>query len=209
MSQRRATGRAAGPGPDDISRHVCQRVLELRQSRGWSLDVLSRASGVSRSMLSQIERKQANPTLAVTARIAGALGMSMAELVEQAAPSTGIELIRATDRTAVFREDENCTIRTLSPLHLEKDVELYELRLHPESALKSAPHFEGTREFLTVQKGRVIVLSDTHEAELAKGDSASYRADVTHQIRNPGRTEAIAFLVVIYPQAAPRRIAPE
>jgi len=193
-----AQSSASAESAEDVSRHVCRRIHQLRRDRGWSLDVLSRASGVSRSMLSQIEREQANPTLAVTVKIAGALGMSMAELVEQAAAAPGIEIIRADDRSHIFRSDQNCSIRTLSPLHLEKDVEFYEVLLNPGGALRSAPHFQGTREFLTVQKGRVVVVSDNETTELNRADSASYRADVPHEIRNPGKAEALVFLVVIY-----------
>jgi transcriptional regulator with XRE-family HTH domain len=183
---------------EDVSRHVCRRIHELRQIQGWSLDVLSKASGVSRSMLSQIEREQANPTLAVTVKIASALGLSMAELLEQVAPVRSIEVIRAEDRSHIFRADGNCSIRTLSPLHLEKDVEFYEVLFNADGALRSAAHFEGTREFLTVQKGRMSVTSDGETIELNKGDSASYRADVAHEIRNLSRSEALVFLVVIY-----------
>ncbi len=193
-----AQSTASAESAEDVSRHVCRRIHQLRRDRGWSLDVLSRASGVSRSMLSQIEREQANPTLAVTVKIAGALGMSMAELVEQAGTAPGIEIIRADDRSHIFRSDQNCSIRTLSPLHLEKDVEFYEVLLNPGGALRSAPHFQGTREFLTVQKGRVVVVSDNETTELNRADSASYRADVPHEIRNPGKAEALVFLVVIY-----------
>lgn len=183
---------------EDVSRSVCRRIRELRKDRKWSLDTLSRASGVSRSMLSQIERELANPTLAVTVRIAGALGISMAELLEQMPSSPMIEVIRAEDHSHIFRSDKDCRIRTLSPLHLEKDVEFYEVTLTPGGILESAPHFERTREFLTVQKGRVQVISDGETEELNRADSASYRADVAHQIRNPGRSEAVVFLVVIY-----------
>ena len=72
---------------DTISRELCRRAKQLRADRNWSLDVLSKACGVSRSMLSQIERGQANPTLAVAFRIAEAFGMSLGELVE--APRIG------------------------------------------------------------------------------------------------------------------------
>lgn len=197
ISESGSIGRRA-ESAEEVSRHVCRRVREIRAQRGWSLEVLSQLSGVSRSMLSQIEREKANPTLAVTVKIAGALGMSMSELVEQAAPVQNIDVIRADDRSHIFRSDENCLIRTLSPLNLEKDVELYEVLLHPDGVLKSAAHFEGTREFLTVQKGRVTVVSDNETTELNRGDSASYRADVRHEIANSGRTEALVFLVVIY-----------
>ena len=183
---------------EDVSRQVCQRIRDLRQDSGWSLDVLSKASGVSRSMLSQIEREQANPTLAVTVKIAAAFGLTVADLVEQSHVAPNIQVIRAADRGHIFREDADCTIRTLSPLNLEKDVELYELRLTAGGSLKSAAHFEGTREFLTVQKGAVRLTSESEESALSKGDSASYKADVPHRITNEGRTEAVVILVVIY-----------
>ena len=183
---------------EDVSRRVCQRIGQLRQEAGWSLDVLSQASGVSRSMLSQIEREQANPTLAVTVKIAAAFGLTVAELVDQTHEVPNICVIRAADKGHIFREDEHCSIRTLSPLNLEKDVEFYELRLAVAGQLTSSPHFEGTREFLTVQKGNVQVKSASEVTDLCKGDSASYRADVAHQIANTGRGEAVVFLVVIY-----------
>jgi quercetin dioxygenase-like cupin family protein len=81
---------------------------------------------------------------------------------------------------------------------LEKDVEFYEVRLQPGGALRSSPHFEGTREFLTVQKGRVRIESATDAEELSPGASASYRADVAHAIINAGKGEAVVFLIVIY-----------
>ena len=183
---------------DRVSSELCRRVRELRQARGWSLEALSAACGVSRSMLSQIERNEANPTLAVTMRIAQAFGMSLGELVESPQASSTIHVIRADDREYHYRSDRNCRIRTLSPLHLEKDVEFYELELRPGSSLKSAAHFEGTREFLTVQKGTLRVTSGEETVDVEKGDSASYRADTEHCIENTGRSAAQAFLVVSY-----------
>lgn len=183
---------------DPVSSHVSDRVKQLRQQRNWSLEELSAASGVSRSMLSQIERNEANPTLAVTCKIAQAFAMTLAEFVEVPGASSGISVIRADDQAHLFRSDNDCEIRTLSPLHLEKDVEFYHVRLKPGGVLKSAPHFQGTREFLTVEQGRVRVDSAGDSTELNKGDSGSYRADVSHAIANLGKGEAAIFLVVIY-----------
>jgi transcriptional regulator with XRE-family HTH domain len=183
---------------DALSGQVSARVKSLRQQRGWSLEQLSAASGVSRSMLSQIERNAANPTLAVTCKIAQAFGMSLAEFVELPGASSGIQVVRADDPAHLYRSDADCDIRTLSPLHLEKDVELYQVRLRAGGVLRSSPHFQGTREFLTVEQGRVRVRSQHDAMELAKGDSASYRADVPHAIENLGKTDATVILVVIY-----------
>ena len=183
---------------DAVSSHLCRRIKQLRTERGWSLEALSRTCGVSRSMLSQIERNQANPTLAVTFRIAQAFGITLGDLVEAPRATSSIDVIRAEDRTFHYRSDKDCRIRTLSPLHLEKDVEFYEVQLNEGGALRSAPHFQGTREFLTVQKGRIRVESGDDAEEVVHGDSTSYRADIPHAILNAGKGEAIIFLVDIY-----------
>jgi transcriptional regulator with XRE-family HTH domain len=174
------------------------RVKKLRVDRGWSLEGLANASGVSRSMLSQIERDQVNPTLAVALRIARAFNMGLGELIESPGVTSSVTVIRADDHTYHYRSDKNCRIRTLSPLNLEKDVEFYEVLLQPGGALRSAPHFEGTREFLTVQTGQIQVESGEDKETLNPGDSASYRADIPHAIINVGETEAGIFLVDIY-----------
>jgi transcriptional regulator with XRE-family HTH domain len=174
------------------------RVKELRRKKGWTLDELSAACGVSRSMLSQIERNGVNPTVAVALRIAQAFGIALGVLVDVPAVAAKIEVVRAGDRSTHFRSDKDCRIRTLSPLHLEKDVEFYEVRLRPGGALRSAPHFSGTREMLTVHQGSVRVTSGGGTQVLGPGDSAHYPADVPHEIVNCGRDTVIAFLVDLY-----------
>ena len=200
-SRRSAAARRAastGEAADAIHQHLGQRVKRLRAERGWSLEALENASGVSRSMLSQIEREQANPTLAVTQRIARAFGLALGELLEMPGAASAVTVIRAGDHAYTYRSDADCRIRTLSPLNLEKDVEFYEIRLLAGGALRSSPHFEGTREFLTVHQGRIRVESAGDAEELNPGDSASYRADVPHAIVNAGRGEGIVYLIVIY-----------
>lgn len=183
---------------ESINEDLGRRVKKLRGDRGWSLEELASASGVSRSMLSEIERERANPTLSVTYRIARAFGLSLQDLIESADSASTIQAIRADDRAQIFRSDKRCQIRTLSPLNLEKDVEFYELRLPVGEALCSQPHIDGTREFLTVEEGSVDLQSGTSSETLTKGDSATYRADVAHSITNSAKREAVLFLVVIY-----------
>jgi len=189
----------SGLRPEAVGRHLGLRLKQLRSGRGWSLEAMSGASGVSRSMLSEIEREKANPTLAVTMRIAQAFGISLGELIGAPGAAATITVIRKNDRAFHYRSEGNCRIRTLSPLHLEKDVEFYEVALGTDGALRSAPHFAGTREFITVVKGLLIVESAGEQDLLHPGDSASYRADVPHALVNAGKTETLIFLVVIYP----------
>ncbi len=200
MEDRAMEDRAAAtesPG-ETGNQALSSRVIELRKKRGLTLEQLAAASGVSRSMLSQIERGKANPTLAVTLRIAQAFGMNIGDLVDQPWTASRIEVVRSDDTRQLFRDDRECRIRTLSPLHMEKNVEFYEIRLAPGARLHSAPHFEGTRELLTVTQGHAAVAAGDNRCELSAGDSAHYHADLEHTILNRGDEELIAFLVVTY-----------
>lgn len=185
-------------GAEAVGKALCERVRELRKKRGWTLDELSAACGVSRSMLSEIERERANPTLVVAYRIAEAFGMTLADLVDLPGARERIDVIRSEDRTYHYRSDRYCRIRTLSPLHLEKSVEFYEILLRPGGSLRSLPHYEGTRELLTVQRGAVRVVSGEAAEELSAGDSAHYPADLPHCIENAGDEDAVIYLVVTY-----------
>jgi transcriptional regulator with XRE-family HTH domain len=184
--------------PDELTLRLSEKIRALRAARKWSLEALSQASGVSRSMLSQIERNEVNPTLAVLLSIAKAFGVNLSDLIETAEPAPSLHVIRASDPQYHYHTAPDHSIRTLSPLNLEKEVEFYEVQLEPNGALRSAPHYKGTREFLTVQKGKVRVESAGQTADLHKGDSVNYAADVPHAITNLGATPALIFLVVLY-----------
>ncbi|MEM6300618.1 MAG: helix-turn-helix transcriptional regulator, partial [Pseudomonadota bacterium] len=82
---------------DSTSRLLGDRVSQLRQLQAMTLEQLAAASGVSRSMLSQIERGRANPTLAVTQRIAQTFGISIGELVDDPTVSANIDVVRGDD----------------------------------------------------------------------------------------------------------------
>ena len=183
---------------DPLAQVLCDKVKQLRKKKGWTLEQLSVASGVSRSMLSQIERGQANPTLTVTCRIAQAFSISIGELVNEPWAESSIEVIRHDDPAFLYRSDDSCKIRTLSPLNMEKNIEFYEVTIKPKACLKSAAHFEGAREFITVEKGSIKIESGNDSCKLRKGDSAHYRGDVDHVIHNVGTKEAVCFLIVRY-----------
>ena len=174
------------------------RLRTVRKRAGLSLDALSRTSGVSKAMLSQIEKSKANPTVAVLYKVAGALNLELSALIDAPGPEKAFSLIRADEERYIFSSNERCAVRTLSPLSLEKDVEFYEITLHAQGVLESEPHFKGTEEFLAVSKGKVEVCSDQRNAVLRAGDSAHYAADVPHRIRNLGKSAAVVYLVVKY-----------
>ena len=149
---------------------VGNTLAELRQSRGLSLDELSRLAGVSKSMLSQIERNQANPTVA-----------------GHATPS-------------LRSPDGKCELRILGPIELAGQFEWYELTVQPGGRLESEAHEPGSREHLSVLgTGALEVRSGTDVSRLQANETARYAVDVAHAIVNPGTETVQALLVVVHP----------
>jgi transcriptional regulator with XRE-family HTH domain len=177
---------------------LARRVRELRAERHWSLEKLSLACGVSRSMLSQIERVEASPTLAVTSAIADGFGLSLGELVDEPGAKPSMHVTRASERKNVLRDDAGCRVRALTPMRFEGDLELYEVRLGPGDALHSEPHRPGTREIVFVTAGSATVEAGNETVRLGAGDSVSYRADISHAIANPGKKPSVVLLVDAY-----------
>lgn len=184
---------------ETIGQEFGRRVSVLRKSHGLTLDEFAEKTGVSRSMLSQIERGLANPTLAVAARIAGGFGLSITHLVEDRPKGGLVEVVAHDDESAIFADKNGCRVRTLSPLRMEKDIELYELRFSRGGSLESEPHFSGTREILTVAHGTIeLTVGNDPATLLIEGDTAHYPADRPHRIASAGEPDAICYLVVTY-----------
>ena len=172
---------------------------KLRLERGLTLEDLSRTAGVSKSMLSQIEREKANPTIAVTWRLANALGVDIAELLS--GESKTIETIRMLEpheTPTLPGQHAGYVLRILGPMDLAGKYEWYELTLAPGGALASSSHDPGTTEHLTLLQGAMEIEVGNEKKNLEIGGTARYQADRNHAIRNTGKTEAKALLVVIH-----------
>lgn len=178
---------------------VGKALQRLRLERSMTLEDLSRASGVSRSMLSEIERDKANPTIAVAWRLANALGLSLDQLFAPGRSDTAAIRVVGLHETPSFAGiDKKYLLRILGPMDLAGRFEWYELSLAPEGALVSEAHDPGTRENLTMLGGTVEVSVANASMKIKAGETARYPADKPHAIRNIGKTSAHALLVVIH-----------
>jgi len=171
----------------------------LRLARGLTLEDLSRIAGVSKSMLSQIEREKANPTIAITWRLANALGVQIGELLssEVRTPDT-IRLVESHEIPTLPGAHAGYSLRILGPMDLAGKYEWYELTLQPGGELASQAHDPGTNEHLTVITGTVELEVGADKKKIKHGATARYPADQGHAIRNAGKTEAKALLVVVH-----------
>jgi transcriptional regulator with XRE-family HTH domain len=171
----------------------------LRLSRGLTLEDLSRIAGVSKSMLSQIEREKANPTIAITWRLANALGVGIGELL--ASDTRDVETIRVLESHETPTLPGNHAgyiLRILGPMELAGKYEWYELTLAPGGELASQAHDPGTSEHLTVLHGTLEVEVGPDKRKVKMGGTARYLADQNHVVRNAGKADAKALLVVVH-----------
>ncbi|WP_342848955.1 XRE family transcriptional regulator [Ahrensia kielensis] len=178
---------------DEILTLLPARLKEARRAKGLSLDAVTKLSGVSRSMVSQIERGESSPTISTLWNLTRALQVDFAGLL---ADSQGdrIEVLRGDAVPTIENHGNGCAIRILSPPEEAGKHEVYELRFEAGGVLASQPHTAGTREHLTLIEGKLTVASGLASDHLIAGDTARYSADVEHSISadEPSR----AFLVV-------------
>jgi len=176
----------------DIHDRLAASLREARKARGLSLDAVAKLSGVSRSMVSQIERGESSPTVATLWNLTQALQVDFAGLLE-GKPAPGIEVTRASAAPVIARSS-GVRIRILSPAETVGEHEVYDLAFEAGAALVSDPHSAGCREHLTVIEGDMTVTSGEDVEDLGPGDTARYAADRPHAIRAKGKARAILIV---------------
>jgi transcriptional regulator with XRE-family HTH domain len=181
----------------DLAPVVGTNLRRLRTRRGLSLERLAQISGVSRAMLGQIELGQSAPTINVLWKIARALEVTFSALIS-ARTQSGAMVLRASESKILTSKDRSFSSRALFPFDEPRRVEFYELRLAASSIEEADAHPPGTSENLVVTAGTVEidVAGDTHRLET--GDSILFEADTPHAYRNPGRVEAVMYLLMTY-----------
>jgi transcriptional regulator with XRE-family HTH domain len=170
------------------------RVRMLREGQGLSLRDLSSRSGVSTPMLSQVERGETSPTLAIAERIAGGLGLSLSQLV-RLDEGAHVAVVRRGARVT-DRRDGHRRSRVTPDLAGQRAV-VAEHELAPGAAIGGPRlHEPGSQEVLVVQEGRIRLALDGAEHALAAGDTATFDSDLPHRISNPGDSPAVFLSVV-------------
>jgi transcriptional regulator with XRE-family HTH domain len=177
---------------------VGQRVKALRESLQLSLRDLAERSGVSAPMLSQVERGETSPTLAVAARIASGLDLSLSQLL-RLDETHHVVVVKQDDRRQGEGRAKGHSYELLTPPLPGQRVELSEHTLEPNAATGGegdAPiHEPGSRETVYVKTGHVDLIVDGARQSLEAGDTVTFDADLSHHFENPGNKQAV-FLAV-------------
>ena len=173
------------------------RVKALREAMDLSLRDLAERSGVSAPMLSQVERGETSPTLAVAERIAAGLELTLSQLL-RLDERVHIVVTRAGDRRVTHRRGHQ-TEELTPPLPGQRaDVSLHRLAPDASTGQPGDPpiHEPGSRETAVVLSGSVSLLIDDERHDLAEGDSVTFDADLPHHFINDGDRRA-EFLAVV------------
>ena len=147
---------------DDLDERLAARLRAERDMRGWSLTDLATRSGVSRAMISKVERAEASPTAALLGRLSGAFGLTLSALLARA-EGDDTRLLRATDQRAWRDPATGLLRRTVSPAGA--GLELVEAEL-PANATIAYP----AESYSFLQAQCIWVLEGTlvfHEGETA------------------------------------------
>jgi transcriptional regulator with XRE-family HTH domain len=175
------------------------RVRALREAMSMSLRDLAERSGVSAPMLSQVERGETSPTLAVATRIAHGLELRLSQLL-RLDEEGAVSVVRRGERRQGPSGIPGHSYEILTP---PLPGQRAELSLHVLASgavtggLGDPPRHEpGSRETALVQSGTVVLHCDGARHELGAGDSVTFDADLPHHFENPGQTEAVLLAVL-------------
>lgn len=167
---------------DPMNLVVSKNISRLRKERRLSLDELAKLSGVSKSMLAQIERGTGNPTLSTLCKISNGMSVPFDALTLR--PQTPYEIVDLAEIQPVLEDSGRVKNYPIFPDDDNRRFAVYYLELQPGSYWQADPHLKGTMEFITVFSGSIEILAGEHRFIVAEEESIRFRSDMIHSYRN-------------------------
>lgn len=180
----------------DVHLMVADNLKTIRKKKRLSLDDVAKITGVSKSMLGQIERGDVNPTISVIWKIVNGLKVSFTSLLER--PVSDTEIIRNTEIKPLEEDDGRFINYPIFPFSEDKRFEIYRIKILAHGVLDALAHLEGMEEFITVFAGTVTITVQQQEYSLSAGDSIRFKADVRHRYENTGNVTAELSMMIYY-----------
>lgn len=180
----------------EIGKIVAANLKEIRKNKELSLDTLASMSGVSKSMLGQIERGESSPTVNTLWKIATALHISFTTLLEDS--KNEVEIIDNLALTPLYNEQNLFKLYPTFPYENERDFEMLYIILEPGAVSPSEAHDLGTEEYVIVFEGILIVDIRGKRYELPAGSAIKYDADNEHTYINGWDKQTKVCIVIYY-----------
>lgn len=182
----------------EIQKIIASNIKALRSSKGLTLDEAAKITGVSRSMLAQIEKGDVNPTISVLWKIAVGFKVSFSSLMENR--ETESYVVRKKDIVPFVESDGKYINYPIFSFQEDKLFETYRIHIKVGVFLQAQPHLTGTEEYITVFSGQVEITSGDDSFSLGEGDSLRFKADLPHSYRNTGECDAFLSMIIYYSQ---------
>ncbi|NOU87471.1 helix-turn-helix domain-containing protein [Paenibacillus sp. LMG 31460] len=182
---------------EPIHKMVGRKLLNIRKTRGLSLDQVADLTGVSKAMLGQIERGDSNPTISVLWKIVSGLQISFTSLIEDTEPK--ITVVRATGLSPFEEEDGQYRAFPLFPFHPQKSFEIYTVEMDRDCSHASEPHNEGVEEYILMVEGSLDLTISQESYTLKAGDAIHFTADRPHTYTNTSDAKAVYKTLIYYP----------
>jgi XRE family transcriptional regulator, regulator of sulfur utilization len=163
---------------DYLNENVAINLKKIRKGKKMSLDMLAAETGISKSMLGQIERGEANPTLGTLGKITSGLRVSFMELIGP--PREEIYIMRKETLTPIKEEKDNFRNYAYFPFEEGRDFEIYCVELEPNGCYACGSHGENTIEYIVVFSGTLRLEIDGANYHLAPGDAIRLYSDKDH-----------------------------
>lgn len=182
---------------DTMNLIVAKNIKRLREERNLSMDQLAKLSGVSKSMLAQVERGDGNPTLSTLWKLSNGMKVPFDALTVR--PKTPYEIVKPAEMQPLLEDNGKVRNYSLFPDDENRRFAVYYLELEPGSYWQSEPHLRGTEEFITVFGGTLEIIADNQCFAVAKGESIRFMGDTIHSYRNTGAETVVLHMILYNP----------
>lgn len=179
----------------NLDKNIAINLKRIRKSRNMSLDMMAEQTGVSKSMLGQIERGESNPTVTTIGKIVEGIRVSFEELIHT--PTEQVTIVEKGELTKARDIENNCRVYIYFPYDEKRDFEIYLVEVDPGGEYRTGSRGENTYECVTVSSGELTLILNEKHYEVKENDSVKFAANKEHSYINKGK-EMLHLHVVIY-----------
>lgn len=183
---------------DQINKNIGENLNRVRKERNISLDKTSELTGVSKTMLGQIERGESNPTVTTLWKIANGLRLSFSSLISGDTPA--VTVIKRDELIPVVESGGKYRVYPLVPFNAEKQFEVFAITVESGSEHESEAHNPGVEEYIFVDEGKLELVIGEESHEVNRGDAITFQADRNHIYRNNGDGQVKCTVLIHYPR---------
>ena len=175
---------------------IADNLRTIRENRGLSLDKLSEVTGVSKSMLRQIETGKSSPTIATIWKIANGLHLSFTALLRKPVVDAEVRSFRGEE--PLTAESKQYRVFPLIPFEPQQSFETYYVEIDPDTAFHGEPHEGNVFEYVFVISGKLQISVEDKEFQISNGEFLQFQANCPQKYQCIGKKMAAAIMQISY-----------